>query len=226
MNGNTPVLKKFFTVFLNKQTYLNIFYLLLAFPLGIAYFVFLVTGFSLGLGLLITLIGIPILLMMILGCWGLSIFERELAIYLLDVKVPPMSTSNEPDQSIFGKLKKILSNSVTWKGLVYLFAKFPIGIATFVVSVTLISTSAALLTAPFTYKIDGFEIIKIGSFHVDSFGEALFAMIAGLFISLISMHAMNILAFILGRFAYIMLGSDQHITQPPMTNGSTVSGQF
>ena len=42
-----------FSVVVRPQTYLNIFYLLLSFPLGIAYFVFLVTGLSVGFGLLI-----------------------------------------------------------------------------------------------------------------------------------------------------------------------------
>ena len=35
------------------QSYINAFYLLITFPLGIAYFVFLVTGLSLGFGLLV-----------------------------------------------------------------------------------------------------------------------------------------------------------------------------
>ena len=36
----------FFGVIAEPQSYINILYLLLAFPLGIAYFVFLVTGIS------------------------------------------------------------------------------------------------------------------------------------------------------------------------------------
>ena len=40
----------FVGVIANPQSYLNIVYLLLAFPLGTFYFVFLVTGLSLGLG--------------------------------------------------------------------------------------------------------------------------------------------------------------------------------
>jgi hypothetical protein len=50
--------------------------LLLSFPLGIFYFVFLVTGFSLGFGLLITLMGIPILVGMVAASYGLGEFER------------------------------------------------------------------------------------------------------------------------------------------------------
>ena len=47
-----------------KKFFPNLVYLLLAMPLGILYFVILVTGYALGAGLIITLIGIPILVTM------------------------------------------------------------------------------------------------------------------------------------------------------------------
>jgi len=50
---SVSVVRVFFGVVADPQSYLNIFYLLLAFPLGIAYFVFLVTGISVGTGLII-----------------------------------------------------------------------------------------------------------------------------------------------------------------------------
>ena len=59
------LLGNIFGVFIQLQTYLNILYLLLAFPLGLGYFVFLVTGLALGLGLFITWFGIVILLLVL-----------------------------------------------------------------------------------------------------------------------------------------------------------------
>ena len=50
---SVSVVRVFFGVVADPQSYLNIFYLLLAFPLGIAYFVFLVTGISVGTGLIV-----------------------------------------------------------------------------------------------------------------------------------------------------------------------------
>jgi hypothetical protein len=57
----------FFGVIVDPQSYLNIVYLLVAFPLGTFYFVFLITGLSFGFGLFITLFGIPILLLVLGG---------------------------------------------------------------------------------------------------------------------------------------------------------------
>lgn len=87
MNETTDIVKKFFGVVTRERTYLNIIYLLLAFPLRTAYFVFLVTGLSLGLSLPFW-VGILILLFMIIAWWGLVVFERQLAIWLLHVDFP------------------------------------------------------------------------------------------------------------------------------------------
>jgi ABC-type transport system involved in cytochrome bd biosynthesis fused ATPase/permease subunit len=82
MNEMTDTVKQFFGVAARGQTYLNIIYLLLSFPPGTAYFVFLVTGLLLGISLLIIWVGIPILLFMLAAWWGLVAFERQLAIWL------------------------------------------------------------------------------------------------------------------------------------------------
>jgi Putative sensor len=62
-----------------RRTYQILLYLVLGLPLGVFEFVLLVTGFSLGLGLLITLLGIPILIGTLLVAHALATFERRLA---------------------------------------------------------------------------------------------------------------------------------------------------
>src|SRR6266852_2116140 len=74
-----------------KQAPLIMCYLLLSFPLGLCYFVFLVCGISIGIGTLIIWIGVPILMLTILGCRYLAAFERELAMNWLNVDIQPMS---------------------------------------------------------------------------------------------------------------------------------------
>ena len=62
MNETAGFLRRYFGVVAREETYLNLIYLVLAFPLGTVYFVFLVTGISVGIGTAIIWIGIPILL--------------------------------------------------------------------------------------------------------------------------------------------------------------------
>src|SRR6478736_1122150 len=74
----SPVAEFFLAPF-RLRTYANLLYLWLAFPLGLFYFVTLITGFSLGLGLLIVWVGLLVLLVMMLVVWALGGFERTLA---------------------------------------------------------------------------------------------------------------------------------------------------
>jgi hypothetical protein len=87
-----------------------------------------VTGLSLRFGLPIIRIGIPMLLFMLAAWWGLTAFERQLAILLLHVDISPMPRETSERQGVWVRLKDHLSNPMTWKGLVYLFARFPLGI--------------------------------------------------------------------------------------------------
>jgi uncharacterized RDD family membrane protein YckC len=91
MNTNISV---FFKVIKQSRTYMNMLYLLLSYPLGTFYFVFLVTGLSLGIGLTITLFGIPILLGMLLLWREFAKFERYLTKIMLGVDIASDSKQN------------------------------------------------------------------------------------------------------------------------------------
>ena len=75
-------------VVVQRQTYRNVVYLLLALPFGLLYFSVLTTGFLLDLGLSVTLVGIPLLLALFVGSRYLVAFERWLTIHLLDLDIP------------------------------------------------------------------------------------------------------------------------------------------
>jgi hypothetical protein len=198
---NNP-LQRLYGVFGNPQTYLNLLYLLLAFPLGIAYFTFLVTGFSLGLGLLIVWIGFIILPGVLAFCWVLTIFERHLAIALLRVEIPSAPAPTAAGSTFLEQIKTHLTNPATWKGIAYLLLKFPIGIASFVITVTLISVSAGLLTAPLVFP---WAHIDFGFVSIGSLPTALIAFVFGLIVAPLSLHVLNIVAAWQGQFARFML---------------------
>lgn len=220
MSSNTNILSKFFGVIANSQTYLNYIYLFLAFPLGLIYFIFLVVGLSIGLATLILWVGLLVLLIVIGGWWLLAGFERVMAISLLRVDIPPMTTPRtDKAQTSLEKLGAFLSNPVTWKGLVYLLAKFPLGIVSFVVLVTFTAVTLVMISAPFTYQFIQPEVWLWGGdvWRIDTMGEAVTGAIAGFFLIFISLHIFNGLAWISGKFAQIMLGN-------PQAGGSTAQG--
>ena len=209
-----------FGVIVRPQSYVNVFYLLLSFPLGIAYFVFLVTGLAVGFGLLIIWVGIPVLVLVFLGTWVLVQLERALAIGLLHEDIPTVRRVDIADRSDSGgqnlsgaeralvggcrRLKRHLADRLTWTGMLYLFLKFPIGIASFVVTVVLTAVTLSFLGAPFYFWVDDGN--DLGIWQVDSLPEAILLTLIGIPMLFVSLHLMNAAAFLSGKLARVMLG--------------------
>jgi hypothetical protein len=208
MNSDTNFLSRYFGVFGQARTYLNLLYLLLAFPLGVFYFVFLVTGVSLGIPLIIVWIGILILALVLAASWAFTAFERQLAIGLLRVDVPPMNHQQVKEDSFWQQMKSYLANPVTWKGLLFLFLKFPIGIITFVLTVTLLSISLGMIAAPILYP---YGQINMGFWNIDTLNEAAFVCFVGVMILPAILHLFNIISGWLGEWAKVMLGNKQPV---------------
>jgi len=215
MNDSNLTVERFFRVMVSGQAYLNLIYLLAAFPLGIFYFTFLVSGLSLGLSLVIIWVGIPLLLLVGVGWWGLTIFERYLVIHLLKEDVPEMAHPSNQSADFWIRFKEYCRNPVTWTGFLYLFLKFPLGILTFVILVTVLSLTLAFLSMPFTYESVQFfqgASISFGPWipvwSIDSMKDALFAALIGLMLWPVTLHITNGLAWVHARFAKVMLGID------------------
>lgn len=192
----------FFGVLARKQSYLNIAYLLLSFPLGIFYFIFLVVGLSLGFGLSIIGIGLIILLAMLVAMRGLAAWERMLCIWLLSAHIPPHDPWQEPWQHPLIALKKYVTDSYTWRSLVYLLVKFPLGIASFVIATFLGCSTLCLLLAPLLYRYMNFNFFF---WRIRRAEEALLCLAVGLVLGLVSVHIMNGLAAVCRAFATWML---------------------
>ena len=124
-----------------KQSYLYICYLLTSFPLGLAYFIFLITGIAVGLGTMVIWVGIPLLICMWGVWWRLALFERYLAEHWLYVTLPPLGYESSEQVSLWQRLQNQVRNPMTWKTLTYLLLKFPLGMIFFTVTVVLFTLS-------------------------------------------------------------------------------------
>lgn len=194
------------------RTYTNLLYLLLAFPLGLAYFIFLSVGLSVGFGLAIVWVGLPILALVFAGSWALAAFERQAAIHLLGAQVPPMTAPPSPEQrTIWQQARDFLTNPVTWKGMAFLLVKLPLGVVSFVALVASFAVSASFLLAPALWEwgafdFDGF-LMQVGPWQVDTPGEAWFCVLIGVVLLLISLNVLNGLALVWRWTAAALLGS-------------------
>lgn len=209
----------FFLAPVRVRTYTNLMYLALAFPLGIGYFIFLTTGLLLGFGLTILWIGLPILALVFAGSWGLSALERQLAIHLLGARVPPMSPPvaavGEP-VGFWRTIGDFFGNPVTWKGMAFLLLKLPLGIVSFIMTVTLLALSGGLVAAPFLYPWEGVTI-DLYFWAPDSFADYLLCGAAGMVLLVVGLNLLNGLAFLWKQLAALLLGSERFAApaEPP-----------
>ena len=155
---------------------------LLGLPLGVAYFSWLVTSISAGLGLVVTLIGIPVLTLVLATIRPLLALERGLANSLLDARIAP-SRLTAGGQGWLTRVKAYWTDSTSWRGIVYLLGRFPVGLATFIVAVTAFATALYLIAAP---AIAPFEPLELGLWEPDSVVDGLALVPLGLVLLLAS----------------------------------------
>jgi len=197
----------FFSIVTKKQTYKNILYLLLSFPLGIFYFTFLVTGISLGAGLAIIWAGVFIFSGVMIAADWLGGFERQLVISILGKDMPELMTK-EVSGSLFKKMFALIANAKTWKRILYLFIKFPFGIVSFTIVVTLISTSLGLIGTPFylQYSTGSIYLYSVIITWFNNYSVLIpLAMAVGVFLLFISLHIFRGLAFLSEKLAKALL---------------------
>ena len=170
---------------------------LLGLPLGVAYFSWLVTALATGLGLVVTLIGIPLLTLVLATIRPLLGLERGLANSLLDARIAaaPLRAGGE---GVIGRGKAYWTDSASWRGIAYLLARFPVGIATFTVAVSAYATALYLIAAPVAAPFGG---IDLGFWKPDSVPDGLALLPLGLVLLLASAWTSEAMAALSRAFA-------------------------
>ncbi len=106
-------MRALFVTWSQKSTYLRLFYLLLALPLATVYFAGVVAGVSVGIGLAIVLVGVPILLAVVVGWRGVARFERFLGIALLDAAIEPTPPALPEGDGVWGRARALTQEPFT-----------------------------------------------------------------------------------------------------------------
>jgi hypothetical protein len=188
-----------------RRTYLVFVYLLLGLPIGVFDFVLIVTGLSLGLGLLITLLGIPVLIGTLLVANALATFERRLAWSLLDAPMPRLPVGPEPADGFFWRrLRSLVTSRRTWLEVGFLLLRLPMGILDFTVAVTIVSLMLFGFVQPILVAA-GLES-NFGALTIDTFGESLIALPITVLFLLVGPRLLLGWGSVSARFATAMLG--------------------
>jgi signal transduction histidine kinase len=192
---------------LDARTYGRILYLLIALPLGVAEFAFLVTAISTGFGTAITLVGVPILIGTMWAWRWIADFERRLIGRLVGAEIPSPYRPEPDGANWWRRVAARAADPATWKDLAFLLLQLPLGIVSFTVAVAVLGTGLGALFAPAYYWAlpDGAWIAWI---EVDTLGEALALVPVGALVLLLGIPGLGALGRLYGWLAVQLLGSN------------------
>nr|WP_306332708.1 sensor histidine kinase [Streptomyces sp. KL118A] len=130
------------------RTWREFGYTMLSLPIGITSFVFAVTMLSLGAGLLITFIGIPVLAAGLAGCRGIGALERARARGLLGLDVASPERLRPKSGGPMALMGAILKSGASWRHVLYSLLMLPWSIFSFTVAIVFWAYGWLMLTYP------------------------------------------------------------------------------
>ncbi|MEU0046447.1 sensor histidine kinase [Streptomyces werraensis] len=128
-------------------------YVLLSLPISILMFTYAVTMVSLGAGLLVTFLGVPVLAAALAGCRGIGSVERARARGLLGLNVGEPEPLRLKRQGFMGWVGAVLKSGTSWRALLYSVLQLPWAVLSFTVTVTVWSLGWSLLTYPLWFWV-------------------------------------------------------------------------
>ncbi|WP_086764215.1 sensor histidine kinase, partial [Streptomyces griseiscabiei] len=128
-------------------------YVLLGLPIGILLFTYAITMVSVGAGLLITFLGVPVLAAGLAGCRGFGALERARARALLGMEVSAPEPLRPKGRGVMAWMGALLRSGSSWRQLLYAVVQFPWSVFSFGVAVTFWTYGWALLTYPLWFWV-------------------------------------------------------------------------
>jgi hypothetical protein len=195
-------LRRLFGVFMDARAYSSLFYMLLTLATGIVYFTIVIVGLSLSAGLAVLIIGVPFFLVFIGITRVMALGEGRLLEAITGERMPRRTVHPGEPAGWLRRIGDMLKDGRTWTTLLYLLLMLPLGILYFTLAVTGLAVGLRLALAPLIVLGHDLSflpydfptaVIQIDDQH--SWGGphtmigSLFAMIAGLVILALLMHA-------------------------------------
>lgn len=141
-------LGRFFGVVAEPRAYAALFYMVLALATGIFYFTWVVTGLSVSAGMLVLIIGIPLLILFVGSVRLLSLVEGRIVEVMLGERMPRRPLYSPRGMPWMERIKQMFTDPRTWGTFVYMQLMLPLGIVYFTTALTLVSTALTLIVAP------------------------------------------------------------------------------
>lgn len=197
-----------------RRTWTRVAYLAATFPVGIFWFVALITLLSAGVPLILIWVGLPILWFTFVFSRGGARLERRFLEWGLGTEIES-PYRREPEGPLRRRWAVRLGDPATWRDLLYLFFLFPLGILwatlltiVFALPLALIATPLTIRWwEPFSFASEGWRWLVI-----DTTGEAVVAAGVGVLLVFLIPVVVRGMAAIHGAIATALL-EPTHTTQ-------------
>ncbi|MEO8671577.1 MAG: sensor domain-containing protein [Tahibacter sp.] len=153
-------LARFFSVIADPRAWSAMFYMLLALPTGIFYFVWAVVGSSLSLSLMILVIGLPLATLFLATVRVLSLVEGRIIEVMLGERMPRRPVYASRNQTFMARVKGMFADPRTWTTLFYMIIRLPLGILYFVTLIVGIAVPLALIANPVVYQFSDIGMLN------------------------------------------------------------------
>jgi signal transduction histidine kinase len=181
-------------------------YLVLSLGLGIAWFTILAVAFTTGVGLLVTLVGIPVLVGAVWITRPMADLERALVGALLGARTEGHYRRPSRD-GVWPAVTARIAEAQTWKDVAYLLCQLPLGVLWFTLTALAIGVPLWLLLAPVYYWAlpNG---IQLGLFDADTLPEAVALVPAGALLVVPARYAIDGMGIAHAAWARLLLHSE------------------
>ena len=183
--------RRVFGVFTDARSYGALFYMLLALATGIFYFTWTVTGASLSAGLVILIIGLPLIILFVGASRVLALVEGRIVEVMLDQRMPRRPPYSDRDLPLLKRIGAMFADPRTWGTFLYFLLMLPLGIAYFTIAVTGLSVALGLMFAPLLrLLIDNVQIVSVDGVDVLAAAPWLapLLVLAGFMVLTLTMH--------------------------------------
>ncbi|MGW7167948.1 sensor histidine kinase [Streptomyces sp. NPDC054884] len=138
---------------LTARHWQELVYVLLSLPISIVGFTFAVTMLSLGAGLLVTFLGIPVLAAGLTACRGFGALERARARGLLGLEVASPEPLRPRGSGAMAWMAAALKSGTSWRSALYAVLHLPWAVLSFGVTVAVWSAGWSMLTYPLWFWV-------------------------------------------------------------------------
>ncbi len=138
-------------IWFDRRAWGSLLFCILGLIPALFYFVVLVTGISMGLGMSVTLVGLPLLVLMLGAARAMSLFHGQLIEWLTGVRMPRRYAPPpaRAENSFWRRIKLWLTDGRSWLSAAFLVGNLPVAVLLFALFVSLGSLAASTLAVAF-----------------------------------------------------------------------------